>query len=67
MATLKQLRESQKLSQINVGSELHVDRSTVSKWESGENRPPYEALIPLSRLYRVSIERLIEVITGVVA
>lgn len=64
---LKELRETQNLSQANVAWDLHVDRTTIAKWESGVNRPPLEALIPLSRLYRVSIERLIEVITGVVA
>ena len=67
MENLKELRERQKLSQLIVGGELHVDRSTVAKWEAGENRPPYEALFPLARLYCVSVERLIESITGVSA
>lgn len=65
MTKLKELRELQKLKQVDVGSELNVDRSTIAKWESGENRPPLEALVPMAHLYRVSVERLIETIVGV--
>ncbi len=65
MTTLKTLRETQNLSQADVAWDMHVDRSTLAKWESGRNRPPLEAVIPLANLYHVSVERLIEVIVGV--
>lgn len=65
MTTLKTLRETQNMSQADVAWDMHVDRSTLAKWESGRNRPPLEAVIPLATLYHVSVERLIEVIVGV--
>lgn len=65
MTTMKSLRETLNMSQADVAWVMHVDRSTLAKWETGRNRPPLEAVIPLAALYQVSVERLIEVIVGV--
>lgn len=50
------------MTQTDVAHELHVDRSAVAKWECGKARPSIDLLMPMARLYRVSIERLLEVL-----
>lgn len=61
---LQKLRLKAELTQVDVAHELHVDRSAVAKWESGKARPSIDLLLPMARLYRVSIERLIEILTA---
>lgn len=61
---MRELRERAKLTQKDVAAAIHVSRSTVSKWESRQRRPDINMLIPLARLYLVSVERLIEVLTA---
>lgn len=61
---LQELRIKNGYKQIDVAHELHVDRSLVAKWEAQKARPSIELLVPLAHLYRVSVERLIEVILG---
>lgn len=60
---LQELRHKNALTQADVAYELHVDRSLVAKWESGKARPSIDLLVPLARLYRISIERLLEILT----
>ena len=64
---LKELRTESCMTQADVAHELHVDRSAVAKWESGKARPSIDLLMPMARLYMVSVERLIEAIVGVSA
>jgi transcriptional regulator with XRE-family HTH domain len=64
---LKELRTDSCMTQADVAHELHVDRSAVAKWESGKARPSIDLLMPIARLYRVSIERLLEVLCGEVS
>ena len=59
---LKELRTKNGYKQADVAHELHIDRSLVAKWETGRARPSIEMLMPLAHMYRVSTERLIEVI-----
>ncbi len=59
---LKDLRIKNGYKQVDVAHELHIDRSLVAKWETGRARPSIELLMPLAHMYRVSTERLIEVI-----
>lgn len=61
---MKELRLRIRLTQQNVADAVHVSRSTVAKWESGERQPEIKLLVPLAHLYLVSLERLVEVITG---
>jgi len=64
---LQELRLKAELTQADVAHELHVDRTAVSQWECGRARPSIDLLLPMARLYRVSIERLLEVLCGVSA
>lgn len=61
---MKELRLHARLKQKDVADALHISRSTVSKWEAGAARPDIDLLIPLARLYLVSLERLVEVLTA---
>lgn len=61
---MKELRLHAKLKQKDVADALHISRSLVSKWEAGVARPDISMLIPLARLYYVSLERLVEILTN---
>lgn len=39
MMALKEMRERQGLTQTQIADRLEVDKSTVSKWESGDSTP----------------------------
>ncbi len=39
MMALKEIRERQGLTQTQIADRLEVDKSTVSKWESGDSTP----------------------------
>lgn len=58
---LKRLRDCNNLSQdgLRTAAGLTYSQTTISKWENGTNRVPYDALIKLSRFYNVSLDALI--------
>lgn len=47
------------LSQEQLGNLIGVSRQTVSKWELGETTPEMEKLIQLSRIFKISIDKLV--------
>lgn len=61
---MKQLRLSVRLTQQQVADSLHVTRGAVAQWEAGLTKPSIDLLVPLSRLYLVSLERLVEILTA---
>ena len=56
---LMALRKRQGWSQEELGGRDGVTRQTVSKWEVGQSTPELEKLVELSRLFGVSIDRLV--------
>ena len=62
---LQELRLKNNLTQTDVAYELHVDRSLVAKWEAHKALPSIGLLIPLAHVYRVSVERLLEILLEV--
>lgn len=54
--SLRELREQQKLRQVDVAKKLRVEQSTVSYWESGKHRPPRKYHKTLARLYGCSVD-----------
>ena len=56
---LMALRKRQGWSQEELGGRVGVTRQTVSKWEVGQSTPELEKLVELSRLFGVSIDRLV--------
>ena len=56
---LMALRKQRGWSQEELGNQIGVTRQTVSKWEMGQSTPELEKLIELSRLFGLSIDRLV--------
>lgn len=56
---LTSLRKQRGWSQEELGSQIGVTRQTVSKWEMGQSTPELEKLVELSRLFGMSIDRLV--------
>lgn len=48
------------LSQIEVAARLHIDRSTVAKWETGISFPRPKVLYELSKMYGCTMEDLMK-------
>lgn len=57
---LFQARKKVGLSQENVAEKLGVSRQTISKWETDETIPDIYQAKKLSKLYRLSLDELIE-------
>ena len=56
----KQMREKAKLTQQAVADALGVDRSTVSKWESGASVPKTSKLYKIAILYGCKVDDLMK-------
>lgn len=56
---VKGLRASKGLSQQELAKKLNVDRSTISKIESGENPPAASVLVELKRIFSISTDWLL--------
>jgi transcriptional regulator with XRE-family HTH domain len=59
MEKLKALRRARNLTQDELGKILGVDRSTVSQWERGENKPRVDVLIKLASVFKCSVDALL--------
>ena len=55
---LIKLRKSKGFTQQQVASELGIDRTTYTKYETGVSEPGFEMLIRLSQLLDVSLDEL---------
>ncbi len=53
-------RKTKEYTQEEVAKLLMVDRSTISKWESGESLPRAELLPKLAQLYGCTIDELLQ-------
>lgn len=58
--TVKSLRLSHNLSQVQLASALNVSKQTVSNWENNNILPSIEMLIKISRYFSVSADFLLE-------
>lgn len=56
--TLKELREQYKISQVDLAKRLNVSPSTVGMWESGKNKPEFDTLVNISKIFNVSMNFL---------
>lgn len=56
---LYSLRKEKGLSQEEVSNIIGVSRQTISKWESGLSIPDTDKLISISKLYNISIDKLL--------
>ena len=59
MNRIKQHRRERKLSQEELARLVGVDRSTVAKWEAGNNHPRADKLLALARVFQCSLDDLL--------
>lgn len=59
MNKIRELREHKKMTQDELGKLVGVGRSTVAKWESGENSPRARQLISLAGVFNVKVDALL--------
>jgi transcriptional regulator with XRE-family HTH domain len=55
----KKYRKQKGLTQIELAEILDVDRSTISKWENGENLPKVNKLVKISSILGVPVDELL--------
>ena len=61
---LKELRTNHHMTQKDLGLLISVDKTTVSKYESGDIFPPAETLVKIADVFSVPIDVLLERKTG---
>ena len=57
---LVELRKQKNLTQENVAETLNVTRQTISNWELGQTIPDLEQAKALSKLYKISLDELVD-------
>ena len=48
---LKQLRKDKNLTQLELANAINYSESIIRKWESGNKKPSFDALIALSKFF----------------
>ncbi|BAL82952.1 putative Xre family transcriptional regulator [Selenomonas ruminantium subsp. lactilytica TAM6421] len=56
---IKRLRESRKMTQLQLAEALNVSDKTISKWENGRGYPDIALLEPLAKTLRLSVSELL--------
>ncbi len=57
---IKELRESNKMTQEELGKEIGVTRSTIAMWETNSAKPRSDKIPLLAKVLNCSIEDLFE-------
>ena len=52
---IRELRKQQNITQEKMGSDLNIDRSIISRWESEKMEPTIEQLKMLSNYFKIPI------------
>lgn len=60
MSVLKELRKKNFLKQQDLAKMLGVDRTTVTKWESGAALPRADKLIKMALLFNCTVDELLK-------
>jgi DNA-binding XRE family transcriptional regulator/desulfoferrodoxin (superoxide reductase-like protein) len=58
-AVIKNLREKNKMTQMQLAEKLGVTDKTISKWETGKGYPDITLLEPIADAFRISVTELI--------
>lgn len=56
---LKQLRESNKITQLKLALDLGTNQNTISRYETGEREADYATLIKIADYFNVSLDYLL--------
>lgn len=57
---IKQIREDKGISQTDLANKLKIQRSTLSRYESGKLKPNSEMLIQIAKILNVDINMLFD-------
>lgn len=57
--SLKDIRESEKLTQSKLAEKTGISQQSISRWESGQRFPNILDLVKLAEFYKISIDELI--------
>lgn len=57
---IKELRQAQNYSQVQLANNLHVSKQTVSNWENNNILPSVEMLLHIAGFFSVSTDYLLE-------
>lgn len=55
---IRELRKNKNMTQEELGVALGVAKNTVSYWERNENKPDYDMIIKIAKLFNVSTDYL---------
>ena len=58
--SIKSIRESKNMTQLDVATILNISRTTVAMWETGESMPRAEKLIQLAELFNCTVDELLK-------
>ena len=58
-AVIKELREKNNMTQLQLSDKLGVSDKTISKWETGKGYPDITLLEPIAKAFGISITELI--------
>ena len=58
-ATIKELREQRKMTQLQLAEILKVSDKTISKWETAKGYPDITLLEPIADAFGISVPELI--------
>ena len=58
-AVIKELREKNKMTQLQLAEKLGVSDKTVSKWETAKGYPDITLLEPIAEVFKISVTELI--------
>ena len=56
---IRELREKNKMTQLQLAEKLGVSDKTISKWETGKGYPDITLLEPIAKAFRISVTELI--------
>ena len=58
---IKQLRESERLNQLELAKKLNISNTTLSQYETGQRIPSDDIKIKIARMFKVSLDYLLGV------
>lgn len=56
---IKELRLERKLSQMDVGAALNIDRENIRKYEKGLQEPKLSTVIKFAKVFEISFDELL--------
>ena len=59
MNNIKVFRENNGFTQMDIAEKLQIDKSTVSKWETGDSMPRADKLKQLAKILNCTVDDLL--------